>query len=458
MNLPQFTAGLALYRTHRVYREGGVWPGTHGFDELDAVVPSNGKSHGNHPSCIRGMTWCDQGSGGGCFDLSADPQNCGACGQACSSGYDCCGGQCWPVEYACCGGNRCGYQNVCCADNSCCDPAQDGVCCGNTCCQTADNSTGARCFSLLRHRDGVYSNDSFCLQDCMAGFTQCGSACVNLDDDPQNCSACGKSCPPITLKGPWTSGEPPQLDCLTGICFCPNNGYSLSNTTNYFLSSGCDVPVQELNVTLTAGDDLYSPNGFGMQLNAMAMPGNPNSIVWMQYIFGVNGQQVFAEINYWTAAQLNNANSSGTLTAPTIPGLTLPTANTIPAGYTLEIDLTNDSQGNVNGAYFTVTDTGGNTYPSGNVLNSNSSFANLPTPIQGFDVLVVGKPSLEIANLSGFGTITYEATSGLCVLGGGTNPCSGGTIVGTGERSNAVYLPLAPPCCDSSFTQIFLGN
>jgi hypothetical protein len=101
--------------------------------------------------------------------------------------------------------------------------------------------------------------------------------------------------------------------------------------------------------------------------------------------------------------------------------LSLPN-NTVPAGYALEIDLINDSAGNITGATFSVTDnTGKTTSVSSPTLDANQQF-----PIVAFQVNVVGPDNESDSQFySGAGTITYEISNGqLCVEGGLPDTCS----------------------------------
>jgi len=72
-----------------------------------------------------------------------------------------------------CGGNgRC----VSCFQCSACAP--DTTACGSACC-----GAGQSC---------IDANQSLC--SCPPGNKRCGGTCVNLQDDPRNCGACGVAC------------------------------------------------------------------------------------------------------------------------------------------------------------------------------------------------------------------------------------------------------------------------
>jgi hypothetical protein len=132
--------------------------------------------------------------------------------------------------------------------------------------------------------------------------------------------------------------------------------------------------------------------------------------------------------------------------------LSLP-SNTIPAGYVLEIELNNDSFGNVTGALFSVTDNTGKTTSSLATLDPSHQF-----PIVAFEANVVGPDNASNSKFSsGAGTITYEISNGqLCAEGGLPDISCGspGTkLISTAETSNATYGTIGPTCCASLITQ-----
>lgn len=54
---------------------------------------------------------------------------------------------------------------------------------------------------------------------CATGYTQCGSDCVDLTTDPENCGACGRACPAgvacaggVCAGSPVTGGGDAQVD------------------------------------------------------------------------------------------------------------------------------------------------------------------------------------------------------------------------------------------------------
>ena len=174
--------------------------------------------------CIKGWTKC----GDMCFDLSAHPDNCGACGSACSISEVCsrgtCGEQCHPGLEKC--GRSC--TDVQANNEHCgaCDAACDAglVCLRGECvsaCPSGLTQCGGGCVSPASHvlhcgecvthcHPGQVCSLGECVDACDEGLDDCNGACVDVATDVLNCSACGNKCESGTLCG---GGE-----CLEG---CP---------------------------------------------------------------------------------------------------------------------------------------------------------------------------------------------------------------------------------------------
>jgi hypothetical protein len=86
------------------------------------------------PNCGPGQAVCD--ASGACFDLTSDPNNCGACGNVCASG-SCVAGQCQPASTPTC---TAACNGVCTDLTS--DPNNCGAC-GNAC------PLGQKCLSSV---------------------------------------------------------------------------------------------------------------------------------------------------------------------------------------------------------------------------------------------------------------------------------------------------------------------
>lgn len=192
------------------------------------------------PFCPQGQEECD----GQCYDLQSTFSHCAECGHACEEGQFCNGGQCLQD----CGEGRIGCDgncieansdtNYCGAKGSCsedslesanskgvkCDGGQvcrDGACVcdaeGQTACLVAENThlctdaskddaycgcnaegAGLNCGTLENAQEG-HCEESVCKFECKEGFASCddeaANGCeVNLNDDVENCGACGNPC------------------------------------------------------------------------------------------------------------------------------------------------------------------------------------------------------------------------------------------------------------------------
>lgn len=157
-----------------------------------------------------------------CANTASDPMNCGGCGTRCAGGAVCEAGRCaCPSGQISCSGictdvstdaNNCGA-----CLNSC---GADGVCTAGACssCGTGLSACGtpARCTDTDTSRlhcgacgntcgPGETCTDGAC--DCLPGFSNCDSLCVNFTGDPRNCGGCGIDCGPGGM-------------CSDGVCVC----------------------------------------------------------------------------------------------------------------------------------------------------------------------------------------------------------------------------------------------
>jgi hypothetical protein len=223
---------------------------------------------------------------------------------------------------------------------------------------------------------------------------------------------------------------------------------------NYLLSNNCNN-VDGLTVSLHVTQDMIAdvtpsgggsgtPNGgFAMQLNANPQAGQP--IFWMQYGIIIEDNQAKGFIQYWDNAGVNNHGE------PTIVNLP---SNTIPAGWVLTIQLTNDSYGNVNSTTFIVTDNAGNVSTLAMPMPILGNNQPALSAIQTFQVDVVGPINWENSTFSsGAGYLTYSVASG--ELGVQTTQCPNGQELWTGETSNTYYA-MVNPSLGASVTQPFI--
>jgi hypothetical protein len=157
-------------------------------------------------------------------DLRSDPNNCGACGNACLEPMVCmegvCSTQCdWPytaVDRGCFYRANNGYQCAdprpdCAAQDKVCDAGyqSDGSYVGCVlACRYGLTSCDHSCVNLRidpHHCGGCYNacaptercNDGVCRpkSECTPSKTDCGGVCTDLRTDPNNCGACGNACP-----------------------------------------------------------------------------------------------------------------------------------------------------------------------------------------------------------------------------------------------------------------------
>ena len=159
--------------------------------------------------CENGVCVCSSTAtlcGDNCYDLTSDSQHCGDCAKACGVGEHCassacvctaplesCSGRCadYLTEAANCGGcgNACGKGQACTAGACQCDAGMD--LCGGNCFNFQTDATHC----------GDCSTSCSASQTCVAGackcgsdLTACGQACVDAQNDALNCGGCDKKC------------------------------------------------------------------------------------------------------------------------------------------------------------------------------------------------------------------------------------------------------------------------
>lgn len=377
-------------------------------------------------------------SNGKCADILTDPSNCGTCGSVCSSGC-CSGGECRDLSND---PNNCGY-------------------CGNVC--ASGCCSGGLCADLGNDAANCGTCGNVCANGCCVG-----AKCADLSSDPNNCGFCGNTCPTGSC---CRNGTCTTVPSLSSVSPNPSGNCGTSASTNYFIAGANCENITNLEIYLSASQNLFSSNGFSVQLNAV--PPSNNQVNWMQYVFEINGKSVEADVEYWTlqggseciifsnqnvSGCCSNANCCNCSWWDNLWGISccdtsiasLPNANTIPSGYKLDLTLATNPTGNVTQANFVMVDNNGN-------IAANHTVAipqNVQVPVQSFQVVVVGVNGCATANFSnGGGTLVYGADQQLCVQGASIR-CSGNNAFGggTGEASNATY-GLMSSCCGTSLAQ-----
>jgi hypothetical protein len=235
----------------------------------------------------------------------------------------------------------------------------------------------------------------------------------------------------------------PGLPGITGqdLALTPSNG--LGSNSNYQFYNDCN-PILDLQVRIEVTQDLIGSDGFSFQLNSYPPAGH--TLVWQQYFISFQPQsdgtgKLFGYVDDWSASAVVIGD------APEL--VSLPSA-VIPAGYTLTIELANDSNGNVTGVTFAVLDQ--HTQTVGKQVIELSPVGDV-APIASFELDLVGPIGGEATVLSsGTGTITYRASHTLTAL---SEPpaCANVTLI-TLECANSAYgrLPLG---ANPVFVQLF---
>lgn len=167
------------------------------------------------PACQNCDGPSDQCCGNACVDVSSDPDNCGACGQACRADQACIAAECQcPSGQLECDGqcvNLSTNHDNCGACGQACDA--DQVCTGGTCqCPADQTECNGRCVDLQDDPANCGACDQSCGDQacvngtcqCPTGQTECNGQCVDLLNDSNNCGTCGQPC----------DGQ----QCCNGVC------------------------------------------------------------------------------------------------------------------------------------------------------------------------------------------------------------------------------------------------
>jgi hypothetical protein len=215
---------------------------------------------------------------------------------------------------------------------------------------------------------------------------------------------------------------------------------ALKSSKNAVLIDNCES-LQNLTVTLQVTRDLITlgNNGFSLQLNCYPQT-KPQAtyrdkpLKWFQYVIAVENNAVQWGIQYFSEVK-----GFGFSPSPNYVSLDSAASNQVPAGSVFKISLLTESNGNVTGTKFSMTD------PKGKLSSHTFTFpSEVLCAIYGFQVDLVGPPSgtHTCTFTSGVGILTYSVSPGTLSVQD-TNTC-GGSQTGTAETSNAVYGDVIP--------------
>ncbi|MDP3278476.1 MAG: hypothetical protein Q8Q09_25020 [Deltaproteobacteria bacterium] len=160
-------------------------------------------------TCASGFGDCDRIAANGCETSLTTVSNCGACGAACvpraNTTASCAASAC---TYACeLGSGDCDRI----ASNGCEASLMTATNCG----RCANTCSGATALCDIGRGS--------CVGTCPAGTQRCGSTCVNLQGDPDNCGVCGRSCSFANAGRACNLGMCQITTCNTGFGNCDAN-------------------------------------------------------------------------------------------------------------------------------------------------------------------------------------------------------------------------------------------
>ncbi len=249
----------------KMKRARGVWAAiwlTVAFAAM-AAAPACGSSAGYDGRCPQGQTLC----GDRCTLTQLDPQNCGACGTACSAGLFCAAGKCTAAPSL---------------SSSSAGGSGGGMPAGPPGFPSCDGKSGPFCARLVDDDN----NCGGCGKACGVGqmckdsacCSICGAACALIDSDPKNCGGCGVVCP----GGTCTAGK---CVCPKGQVACAANGNACTPTD--YNDVGCgdamakcvpDLDSKGVSTSTCVGSTCAAPKDPVSALTAPS-PGNPVYLV-----------------------------------------------------------------------------------------------------------------------------------------------------------------------------------
>lgn len=228
----------------------------------------------------------------------------------------------------------------------------------------------------------------------------------------------------------------------------------LQSSTNYFITAGeSGETIVGLNVAIDVTAEIVGSVGFGFQLNCFSKSGS--TTVWQQYVLAILDD---ANV-HWTVENWQNGPTQSVYAGGVLCGLT--DANTLPAGYKLQITLSNEPNGDVSGVVFCATENRGSTaIVNKNFVNDLNGLTGsgqaIPVteaelaPIVGCQLSLVGPTTAASGPMalgrtvlfSGEGTFTYSAIGPLAPQT--QLPADTASTEGTGEGANSEYSQMVP--------------
>jgi hypothetical protein len=237
--------------------------------------------------------------------------------------------------------------------------------------------------------------------------------------------------------------------------FVPEPAGGYQGSENYIVANGSScatltgvkatiyVTKDLLWKSTTAGTKPGAPS-FSIQFNAETNSDQP--LDWLQFSTHMGADEgLWPWMNIWSPATITT-NSPLWNQAVQNSVADMPKPAMIPAGYMLEVSLTNDGQGRVTAATWNVLDRSGKSIGSVQYQLSTSDGGGVPpgdlSPIASFQLTLGGAESGDHATFSsGAGLIVFQADQALTASG--SYPGCIGYIGGTAETSNVSYGPMS---------------
>lgn len=250
----------------------------------------------------------------------------------------------------------------------------------------------------------------------------------------------------------------------------PGRQGGLSGSANYFIWGGSCSPVvnlTNLKLTIVISTALDSTDGFSFQWNFYTPESTESptalSETFQQYGFLVDTSgNLKGWIDNWPSQPLRNqlypAGSKAQKGSDLINDywvMTTVSGPTLPAGYTLEIQLQNDPNtgaitGAITGGVWTIYNNGVQIAQTTKTLNqepvsndpAQTVSSNWLAPVVAFQVNLVGQANSATADfVSGQGTITVSSSTPM-TADNNQPTCMSAEGVGTGEQGDSLYSQL----------------